>query len=86
MFSFLWLEDAEAFVCLAIAAIATAGRLAAAAIQAPPIKILRLDMATPVRFILSLPSCNLPTKKGVAFLPGGVVETSVGKLNGVPRR
>jgi hypothetical protein len=29
MFPFLWLEDAEAFVCLAIAAIVTAGRLAA---------------------------------------------------------
>jgi hypothetical protein len=42
----LCLEDAEALGFFAVAALATAGRLAVAAMHAPPISISRRDMPT----------------------------------------
>jgi hypothetical protein len=42
----LWLEDEEPLACLAVAAIVTDGRVAAATMQAPPIRTWRRDMPT----------------------------------------
>ncbi|HWZ72149.1 MAG TPA: hypothetical protein VN326_11835 [Casimicrobiaceae bacterium] len=47
-FPLLWLEEVVAFVCCAVAAIATAGRLAATAMLALAAKNLRRDVTRSV--------------------------------------
>src|SRR6266404_956882 len=61
-FPLLWVEEVVAFVCCAVAAIATAGRLAATAMLALAVKNLRRDVTSSIEvvssFIGSSPICG----------------------------
>jgi hypothetical protein len=61
-FPSLWLEEVVAFACCAVAAIVTAGRLAATAMLALAVKNLRRDVTSSMEvvssFIGSSPACG----------------------------
>src|SRR6266851_4419485 len=52
-FPLLWLEEAVAFVCCAVAAIVTAGRPAATAMLALAVKNLRRDVTSSIEVVIS---------------------------------